>query len=417
MPLAGQIEAIKAFNSDLINQASIDKSAELATTRWRASQPLQNLVGRERETRPSILIAMPFVIIGGAERLLSAITKHFTDNGWRVVIVTTLLPGADHGDATAWFKQSTNEIYHLPRFLARSDWLDFIRFIVATKNVNMVLLVGSAFAYDILHWLKISYPDVRVADLLFNTVGHTANNRKYAGAIDLNIVENKDVLAWLTERGESPARIRLIESGVDLQTYAPRENPRAILAELSIPDDAFVVGFSGRWSEEKDPLGFIEIARLTKARNVVFLMTGTGHLRGPIETAIQKANFRQGRFHLVGPVPDVAPYIASYDLLCLNSRLDGRPVVVLEALAMGVPVLASKVGALPDLVQEDENGWLVQPEDYDRFAHLIDQLAANPEKAREMKKNARRFAEARLDATKMLSEYAGVVRDLLGTND
>lgn len=405
LPDDKQIEAIAAFNAEILNQSAIDRSRKLALESRRAQFPLQNIGRYAVSTRPSLLIALPFLIIGGAERLLSAISEHLARQGWKIVIVTTIPVGPEHGDATSWFAEATQEIYHLPRFLAPDRWEDFIHYLFAAKNIDLLWMVGSAFVYDMTPAIKESNPRLAIVDLLFNTIGHTANNRKHAKAISLNLVENQEVRDWLLARGEQANRIKVMESGVDLERHAPRDKAHDMLSALGIPEDAFIVGFSGRWSEEKDPLGFVEIARLTQASHVVFLMTGTGHMRERIEAAIAEACFPAGRFHLVGPVADVAPYIASYDLLCLNSTFDGRPVVVLEALAMGVPVLASRVGALPELVEDGVSGCLLSPGDYAGFARCIEQIASEPGRLGEMKRKARERAESKLDARKMMNEY------------
>lgn len=413
MPDDRQIDVIKSYNADVLDQNAIANSLNLALEDRRAQFPLQNIARYATSSRPSILIAFPFTIIGGAERLLSGITEYLTRQGWRIIIVTTIPVGPEHGDSTSWFAGATQEIYHLPRFLAQGRWKDFIYYLLEAKNIDLLWLIGSAFVYDILPELKESRPHLRVVDLLFNTVGHTENNRKHAEIIDLHLVENQEVRDWLLARGEQAGRVKVIESGVDLERHAPRDKAHDILSALNISDGAFIVGFSGRWSEEKDPLGFVEIARLTQATNVVFLMTGTGHMRERIEAAIAEACFPEGRFHLVGPVPEVAPYIASYDLLCLNSLFDGRPVVVLEALSMGVPVVASSVGALPELVEDGVSGCLLQPGDYASFARCIEQLASEPERVREMKQKARERAENKLDARKMVGEYEATLLEVL----
>lgn len=406
VPTSRQAEIIRRFNEDVLGPDAIERSAAVAAENRRASEPLRNLVRsdwRAGDTPRAVLIAMPFLVLGGAERLMSGIVRHLARAGWRVIIITTIAAGAEHGDTTDWFAEATREIYHLPKFLAPDRWADFIRYLIEAKRVGLLWMVGSIFVYDLIPELTTAYPGLRVVDLLFNTVGHTANNRRHAREIDLTIVENEEVRSWLLEHGESDARIRLIKSGVDLDLHSPRGKSSEVLAHLGIGEDAFLVGFSGRWSEEKDPLGFVEIASRVRAPKVAFLMTGTGPLRPQIEAAA--AALSPKRFHLVGSVPDVLPYLASCDILCLPSSLDGRPVVVMEALAVGVPVLASRVGALPELVEDGVSGFLVAPGDYDGFARLIDDLAVRPAKLQAMKREARLSAERELDMRRMLDAY------------
>ncbi len=416
IPLERQGALMKVYNADVLGPGAVERSSELAAEERRALEPLRNLARGPslNEDRRSILVALPFTIIGGAETLLSCILKHLKAKGWRVTVVTTVPIGEEHGDTTDWFRGATSEIYHLPRFLAPSRWDDYVRYLLEAKNVDILWIVGSAYFYGMIPDLKARHPRLKIVDLLFNTVGHTANNRKHARSIDLNIVENREVLAWLIKRGEADSRIKVIESGVDLESHAPRQKDPLVIEQLGIAEDTLIVGFSGRWSEEKDPIGFIEIARRTRPEGIVFVMTGTGHMRPQIEAAIAAARFPPGRFHLVGAVPEIAPYVSSYDILCLPSRQDGRPVVVLEALAMGVPVVSSRVGALPELVEDGVNGYLLAAGDYDSFAHKIGDMAASRDKLRAMKLEARRGAVCKLDARKMLTEYEAALSNVCG---
>ncbi|KFG69889.1 glycosyltransferase [Microvirga sp. BSC39] len=421
LQIEDQRQNILELNTDVLLPGVFERSKEIAAQSWRHPEPLRNLTrfGRNiADSRPTLLVAMPFLVIGGAERLLSTIMTHLHSVGWRVIVVTTVPVKPEHGDTTDWFRSSTSEIYHLPRFLGQERWNDFVSYLITVKKISLVWIVGSAAFYEMLPGLKALYPELKVVDLLFNTVGHTANNRKNADLINLNIVENVEVHEWLVAHGEAADRIRLIESGLDLVSYAPRPKDDGVLQRIGVDKAMLLVGFSGRWSEEKDPLGFVEIAKLVPNDvKVAFVMTGTGPLSKEVEAAVAEANFPAGRFHLAGAVPDIVAYISSYDLLCLPSRIDGRPVVVLEALAQGVPVLASNVGALPELIENTISGFLCSPRDYKAFAEYIVQLARNPERLQQMKLSARMAAEERLDARKMLMEYENALSGLLSKHE
>lgn len=354
---------------------------------------------------PVLLLALPFTIVGGAERLLSQITARLAARGWRIIITTSIDPGTQGGDTTPWFEPATSEIFHLPRFLESEFWPGFVRYLVASRAVNIVWVIGSAFMYDMLAPLRAEFPNLAVADLLFNPVGHTANNRKHTQMIDVTFVENNEVTEFLRRAGETMDRIVLAPSGVDLDVYQPGPRDSAVMQAIGGSSQDLIVGFSGRWSEEKDPLGFIEIAALSSHLPVRFVMTGTGAMRAEIETKLQDANLPDGRFHLAGEVGDVMPWLRSYDVLLLPSRLDGRPVVVLEALALGVPVIASRVGALPELIEHGKNGFLCDPGDVEDFARHLALLVNDMALLARMKEAARAFAEQHLDARQMLDLY------------
>ena len=406
-----QSALIRAMQYDVISPDAIERSRAIKARPRRAKDGLVNLRGRTTNVHgsPTILIAMPFLILGGAERLLSQIARHLVTAGWRVIVLTTIRTGAEHGDTTSWFEVATKEIYHLPKFLDQERWEDFVDYTIISKNVDVLWIVGSKFLYDLLPRIKAKRPQLKVVDLLFNTIGHVDNNRKYRRHIDCILIENDEVRQWLLQRGEEPHRIQLIESGVDLQAFEPGQDTGKAAAVIRRQDGDFVVGFSGRWSEEKDPLGFVHIAeKLASNRRMRFVMTGTGALRGSVLLAIEKLGEARGRFHLAGEVADVRPFLGSFDVLVLPSVVDGRPMVVLEALAMGVPVVASCVGGLPVLIEEGRNGFLCEPGNVEEFVDRLMSLEQDRALHAAMQISARRFAELHLDARSMLAAYARV---------
>jgi glycosyltransferase involved in cell wall biosynthesis/SAM-dependent methyltransferase len=421
LPMSRQRKIVRQVNGDVLQPIDdkIALSTRMASIRYGTpSAPLAPITLDRAQTDssrpPTLLLAVPFLVLGGAERLLSAVVAHLVETGWRVVITSSIDPGAELGDTTSWFERHTNEIFHLPRFLPPELWEDFLQHLVRSRGVDVVWVVGSAFAYDCLRGLRAAQPNLRVADLLFNVVGHTANNRRRRDLIDLIFVESHEVRNWLLARGEDASRIQLIESGVDLTTLRPRARSEDFLRQIGASSDDLIVGFSGRWSEEKNPLGFVQIAQLVDpALPVRFVMTGMGPMRASIERAISDAGFPNGRFHLVGEVPEIAPVLASLDLLVVPSVLDGRPVVVMEALAMGVPVLASRVGALPELVKDGRTGWLCEPSDPAAFAKRIEDAERDRAGLRDMRDRSREYAEARLDVQGMFASYRRGLASLL----
>lgn len=410
---------IREINADLLDLEPSHADRITPAPPRAVIDPWRDLASRAvtvGDDRPVLLIALPFLIVGGAERLLSGIVAGLTKSGWRVLITTSVHVGAEHGDTTGWFEAATSEIYHLPRYIAPERWREFVRYLIQSRHVDVLWIVGSAFIYDMLPSLKVEFDRLKVVDLLFNPIGHLANNRKHADLIDVTFVENREVLQALHGAGESDDRIALIPSGVDLQSHRPGPRAPEVVERLEVGEGELIVGFSGRWSEEKDPLAFVEIARRTpKDLPIRFVMTGTGGMRAAIETAVNEAGFAPGRFNLVGEVPDVAPYLQSYDVLVLPSRLDGRPVVVMEALAFGVPVVASRVGALPEMVQDGVTGFLCEPGAIDSFVDRLTKLARDRDLQARMKRAARTYAEDNLDAREMTRRYEKRLRQLMGS--
>jgi glycosyltransferase involved in cell wall biosynthesis/SAM-dependent methyltransferase len=420
LPMSRQREMVKEMNRDVLQSVadSVARSKRNASIRYGTpTAPLAPIVldrSLPDPRPPTLLLALPFMVLGGAERLLGGVVGYLVQIGWRVVITTSIDPRPEDGDTMPWFEQHTGEIFHLPRCFPPEMWEDFLHHLVRSRRVDVLWVAGSAFAYDCLRGLRAAHSDLRVVDLLFNTVGHTENNRRRRDLIDLIFVENDEVREWLVSRGEATSRIRLVKSGVDLARLRPMARSEAFLRQIGAGTGDLIVGFSGRWSEEKNPAGFVEIARIVDpALPVRFVMTGTGHLRPVIERALREAGFAEHRFNLLGEVSDLVPVLASFDLLVLPSVLDGRPVVVLEALALGVPVLASEVGALPELIQDGVTGWLCQPNDLQAFARRIENAAVDRAGLNDMRRRAREYAEAQLDMRAMLAAYGDGLASLL----
>jgi glycosyltransferase involved in cell wall biosynthesis len=134
-------------------------------------------------------------------------------------------------------------------------------------------------------------------------------------------------------------------------------------------------------------------------------MTGAGQMETEIIDRLAQAPTLDGKFHLLGNIRDVKEVLRLIDIMVVPSLLDGRPLIVLEALAAGIPVMASAVGGIPELITPGITGELLRPGDYGGFADAVSSLAANPDKLAEMKINARNFAEQNLDIRQMLYRY------------
>src|SRR5579863_4834851 len=144
-------------------------------------------------SKPAILVAMPFLSMGGGEAVVSQICRSLNRKGCRIVVITTVPLMACQGDTTEWFADSACAIHHLPVLLAQNEWAPFILDLIARHRIELVWLVGSSYLYEMLPAIKRRFPQVSVVDLLFNPVGHTANHLKYREYIDHVTVEHDGI--------------------------------------------------------------------------------------------------------------------------------------------------------------------------------------------------------------------------------
>ena len=93
---------------------------------------------------------MPFLPLGGAEKLLNEIVRHRGRTGYRIVVVTTVAVSPNLGDATEWFERTTTEIFHLPRCLPERHWQALIDYLIEAKQIDVLWLAGSIAFHDAL---------------------------------------------------------------------------------------------------------------------------------------------------------------------------------------------------------------------------------------------------------------------------
>ncbi len=162
---------------------------------------------------------------------------------------------------------------------------------------------------------------------------------------------------------EHPDGVHVTRGGVDLSAFAaaagkPRD-PRA-RARWGIPVEAVVFGASGRLVPEKAYEVWVRAAGrlVAEGADLHFAIAGGGPLRRTLETEIARAGLK-GRFHLLGFQSDVPGFLRELDVFVLSSRFEGFPLALVEALAAGVPCIATPVGGVGEMV--GENGALIVP--------------------------------------------------------
>jgi glycosyltransferase involved in cell wall biosynthesis len=207
-----------------------------------------------------------------------------------------------------------------------------------------------------------------------------------------------------------PRRLAVIPNGVDLERFDPDRTDRAAArAALGIDADAFVVGSVARLAREKhldlliDALPLVRRRSPSAADRLRLVLCGPDS--GERDALLERAR-RAGLEHVVLVLdarPDVAEVLAAFDVFALPSLYEGTPFALLEAMAMGLPVLCTPVGAVPDIV--DGNGYLVPPLDPNATALAIEELLGD-ERLRSRLGARSRVLSRRYDVRHMVDAYA-----------
>jgi glycosyltransferase involved in cell wall biosynthesis len=186
----------------------------------------------------------------------------------------------------------------------------------------------------------------------------------------------------LVELGVAPAeQFEVIRLGIDLSSRVPGDGSGAEMRRLfGIPEDRFVVGWIGRMTAIKRVPDIVQAFADLRRRGVeaTLCLVGDGPEREPAERLAHELGvIRDVLF--VGYQRDVAPYYALFDTFVLASANEGTPVVAIEALAGGCPVVSTRVGGVADVVTDGEDGLLVDPGDLAGLADALERLARDPD--------------------------------------
>jgi glycosyltransferase involved in cell wall biosynthesis len=221
--------------------------------------------------------------------------------------------------------------------------------------------------------------------------------------------------------GVDAARLACIPNGVDVERFRPEPGARIGALRRSLFGDdgaaleAPLVGFVGRLSPEKGPEVFVRAALMLRERLPAarFVIVGDGPLRESVQALV--AQYRlEGRLHLAGLRGDMPGIYRELDVVVSSSHSEAMPLAIMEALASGVPVVATRVGGVPDLVEQGGCGWLCEPGHFDAIAARVATLVEQPAERERMARRARERMVQRFDVRRQVEATAQLLATLAG---
>jgi glycosyltransferase involved in cell wall biosynthesis len=181
--------------------------------------------------------------------------------------------------------------------------------------------------------------------------------------------------------GIDPRQVHFLPNGVDTDHFRPqRVRNGALRTRFGIAAETPLVGFVGRLSVEKGPDLFLRMALAVRAQHppAEFILVGEGTMLKQLQTFAKRFGIADA-VHFAGNQDDMPAVFNELDVLVSSSLSEAMPLAVMEAMASGLPVVACKVGGIPDLVAHGVTGWLVDESDYETLATRVVDLLEDAE--------------------------------------
>lgn len=252
-----------------------------------------------------------------------------------------------------------------------------------------------------------------VADKEVEWLGRWFNRMAFRSGAVAVAISREVARSFRRVYGHEPDAV--IPNGIHLEAYQDCGKRAEWRQAHGFQANDLLIASVARLDPQKDPLSLIRAFEkgLKEDGNCHLLLAGRGSLETEARLLAEAVGLRR-RIHFLGTVTDVAAMLAACDIFALSSKWEGSPLAVMEAMAAGLPVVATAVGGVPELVEHEVTGLLVSPGDTARAAEALQSLARNPEKRRRLGTAARQKA-VQFSDEKMTSAYGELFERLRET--
>lgn len=209
-------------------------------------------------------------------------------------------------------------------------------------------------------------------------------------------------------------KLKVIHLGFEFSKIIHDESHKGMFkAAFGIPAEGSLVGFVGRLTAIKNPFTFIDIARrvLKNRDDVFFAFVGDGELSESLKAEVRSLGLQE-RIIFTGFIKDLRPLYADMDALLLSSLNEGTPVAIIEAMANKVPVLASRVGGVPNLIKDGISGKLYSYHDKEGFAEGLAEVLTDADLCQRITQQAWQDISERYSAQRLKSELELLFQEL-----
>lgn len=323
----------------------------------------------------AILVSMfPPKWLGGSELDAQNIARHLAQDGHDVRVITSYDKGL--------LKENREEGFFIYRIsYPKIKFLGVILFWI--KCLFLLKKIGPEVVHS--QGIQMAFPCFlakkffNISYIVYGQGFDVYFNWKFKKIISKLVLENAQAVVTLTQNMKKELgaynikNIFIIPDGVELSKFE-NLSKAGIRKELKINDDENVIIFVGSLKAVKGIKYLIEAINIVKEKNpkLRLLLIGDGEEKKELERLVEKLGLKK-IIGFVGKInnEEVPKYMIASDVLVMPSLSEGLSVAVLEAMASGLPVVATKVGGLPEIIKDGENGFLVEPKNPKQIAERI----------------------------------------------
>ncbi|GAA5869501.1 hypothetical protein JCM16303_000492 [Sporobolomyces ruberrimus] len=397
-------------------------SQQLERINW--ASPFETHLARFKK---SIMFVVPWLYVGGADVGALHMIQLFAEKGYRVTVVCTLYRNPAGIELRPQVLQYTHDVHILPSFLRAPDIPRYLKYLVDSRGIEEVVFSNSQLVYEMLPALTEQMPHVKFIDYLHNEAydgwksgGYPTFSVITQRYLSRTITCSSYLRDWLLQRGHvSPESIGVVKLGIEVSDFSPNNASMKAMAKkdlLNVEPSTTVITIVGRLDPQKRPTLVPDIADALrqlghKEGEFIIVMLGDGDKKDELKERIRA--FRVDQFvRVLGTVEHPETFLAATDIFLLPSMSEGISIAVAEAMAMGLPIVTARAGALPEqlgdglidaasgqslmagvLVDHKLNAELDAP----LYAAELDKLIRSPDLRRQYGSNGRKNVEKTFD--------------------
>jgi glycosyltransferase involved in cell wall biosynthesis len=241
-------------------------------------------------------------------------------------------------------------------------------------------------------------------------------SKKTTGIIAISAIQKNELS--LKYKICHPSKIQLIPLGFDLSPFNENLKEKRELTRNSyaLEESNIAVAIIGRLVAIKNHQMFLDIidkVNQKTSKKVVYFIVGDGEESLTIQESIKPLKEKGMDIRMTSWIKDIATFNAGMDIICLTSKNEGTPVSLIEAQATGIPIIATNVGGIKDIILEDKTGYIVDKDDIDGFAEKLRELIENENKRQLMSQNGWSFVEEKFQYPNLIKNMDEYYKSLL----